>query len=93
MPPKPKFSEDEALALALGALAFIVEDTSRLRNFMVTTGADPAAIRNAPNNPQMLQAVLEFMMGDESLLLMFTANRSLPPEDVPRALVVLQQAD
>lgn len=78
-------SHEESELLALRALQFIAEDAKRLERFLTLTGLEPADLRSGAGQPEVMAAVLGFLMEDESLLLMFTANLGLPPETVGEA--------
>ena len=84
--PKPGLEEAETMGLA--ALAFLAEDAPRLGRFLALTGIGPDQLRNAADAPETLLAVLDHLLGDESLLLVFTASRNLRPE----ALLPARQA-
>lgn len=60
--------------------------------FLSATGLTPDQIREQVEQPGFLAAVLEHLVGDESLLLVFAANTSVAPETITPALEILQQA-
>jgi len=60
--------KDSAEALAIQALTFIAEDGERLGQFLAATGIGPAQIRAASGEPGFLTGVLDYLVGDESLL-------------------------
>jgi hypothetical protein len=71
--------------LAIDALTFLAEDVERLTRFLGLTGIDPAAIREAAREPHFLGSVLDYILGDEALLLAFAANHRLNPDMIARA--------
>jgi hypothetical protein len=83
---------ETAEGIAAQGLAFLAEDPARLSRFLAVTGLTPDQIREQVEAPRFLAAVLEHLVGDESLLLVFAANASVAPETVTPALVLLQQA-
>jgi len=83
---------EQAKGIALTALAFLAEDASRLSRFLALTGIGPAELRARAGTPQTLSAVLEHVMGDESLLLVFSASKSVPAEAVETARALLAKA-
>jgi hypothetical protein len=83
---------EEAQSIALMALAFLAEDASRLSRFLALTGIGPEELRAGADTPQTLAAVLDHVMGDESLLLVFSASKDVPAEDVAPARAVLAKA-
>ncbi len=53
-----------------------------MSRFLALTGLTPDQIRAQVETPEFLAAVLEHLVGDESLLLVFAANTSVAPETV-----------
>ena len=82
----------EAEAIAAGALAFIAEDGARLGAFMQATGVDPATLARDARGREMLEAVLAFLVEDDSAVMMFAVGAGIPPERVAIALAVLQRS-
>jgi len=84
---------DEAQAIEAGyaALAFLAEDLARLTRFLDLTGLSPDQLRSQAGDPAMLAAVVEHLLGDESLLLTFTANAGLPPEAAAQLPAMLRR--
>ena len=78
-------AHEEAELLAIKALTFLAEDESRLTRFLQLTGLSPVALREAAGEPAMLRAVLEHLLGDETLLLTFAANAGCDPASIARA--------
>lgn len=70
---------DEAEALAVDALTFLAEDAETLGRFLSATGLGPETLRAAASEPGFLAAVLEYLMGDEALLLVFAERRRIRP--------------
>jgi hypothetical protein len=61
-----------------------------MSKFLEATGMDGADLRTRARADGTLVAVLEYMLADESLLLVFAANRSHPPDAILPALERLQ---
>lgn len=76
----------EAEAIALRALAFLAEDAARLASFMNVTGHTLPAIRENAGSRDFLSGILEYLLGDESLLLTFCGNAGLDPGILQLAL-------
>jgi hypothetical protein len=74
-----------AEALAVAALGFIAGEPERLGRFVAMTGIAPDSIRAAAREPQFLLGVLDHLAADESLLLAFAAENSIPPNAVIKA--------
>ena len=83
-------SVDSARSLAVSALAFIAADSDRLNRFLSLTGLGPDNLRTAAADPAFLGSVLDYLVGDEGLLVEFAADAGLKPEAVARAHAVLR---
>ena len=90
----PKLDLDGAEWVAINGLSFLAGDAGRLGRFLALTGVGPAELAHDREAPEMLAAVLEYLLGDEPLLLEFAANAGHPPEHVQQAwdLLVLEAA-
>jgi hypothetical protein len=88
----PDLTLETAEGIAAQGLAFLAGEPARLVRFLTETGLTPERIREQAASPEFLAAVLEHLVGDESLLLVFAASTSVAPETVAAALTLLQQA-
>ena len=91
MPRPTSYSIDlnDAEALALQALTFLLSDTQRLSRFLALTGIGPADIRAAAATSDLQVATLEYLLSDESLLLMFCQGAGIDPAIIAPAHDVL----
>lgn len=80
---RPASIDPELLAIAV--LGFIAQDPARLSRFLDITGLSPATLRGAAGQPGFLASVLEYLLGDESLMLAFCAENGHAPESVAQA--------
>ena len=80
---------EAAETLALTALAFLAGDPARLVRFLNLTGFSAETLRQSAAEPATLASVLEYLLADEPLLLVFAADHGLDPTDVSRAQMVL----
>ncbi len=80
---KTFIKSDAAEVIALQALTFLAADTSRLERFLALTGTDPASLAGRAREPDFLAAVLDHVLGDESLLFLFCEAENMPV-DAPR---------
>ena len=87
-----EFAEDMAQAVALQALAFLVEDPARRARFLALTGLAVGDLRQRVAARELHCAVLEHLAADESLLLAFSANSAIAPQRIAKALALLQGA-
>jgi hypothetical protein len=81
--------KDAAEALAIQALTYIASDGERLGRFLAATGIGPGEIRSASREPGFLAGVLEYLAGDEVLLMSFAAEAGFAPTDIGKALALL----
>ena len=82
---------NDAETIALRALGFLAEDPERLGRFLALTGMGPADLREGAQTPQVQLAILEHLMQDEGLLLVFTASSGIAPEAIAPAHACLEQ--
>ena len=83
---RPKSTCDaDAEGLALAALVFLTEDPGRLTRFLGDTGIAPGELAAAAGEPHTLAAVLDFVLADESLLLVFADHAGIDPAAVEPA--------
>jgi hypothetical protein len=87
--PKTGLDLDEAETIAIAGLAFLAEDARRLGRFLALTGVGPEELRENARTPRMLLAVVEYLLGDESLLLVFATSAGIAPERVVPAYDLL----
>jgi uncharacterized protein DUF3572 len=63
-----------AETLALKALAFLAGDGETLNRFLALSGLHLEDLRERVEDPLLLAAVLDFMLGDDKLLTAFAAS-------------------
>ena len=66
--------------LALGALAFLAEESGALANFLAQSGAAPAELRARADDPHFLGGVLDFLLADDALAQRFCAAERIEPQ-------------
>ena len=76
---------EDAEQLAIEALSFLAAEEARFVRFLGITGTDLASIRAEAGSPHFLAGVLEFLLNDESLLLVFSAHSGIDPATVAAA--------
>lgn len=86
---KLNLDRDRAQTIALMALAFLARDMARLGRFLALTGIGPADLKQNARSPQTLTAILDHLLQDESLLLVFTSDAGLEPEIIAPARQLL----
>jgi hypothetical protein len=83
----------EAEKLAIDALMFIAAEPGLLSQFAAATGHTPATMRAEIASAEFLAGVLDFLMGDESLLLVFASHQGISPPDIMAARQALAPDD
>jgi uncharacterized protein DUF3572 len=85
-------SLEKAEVLALQALDFLAQDTERFGRFLALSGIGPAELKDSASAPATLAGVLEYLMQDESALLVFCSLNGHLPQTVAPARQVLADA-
>lgn len=80
-----RISKKEAESLAVQAFAFIAEDGERIGPFLATSGLAPDNLRAAARERSFLLGVLDYLCGNEALLLEFAGNAGIDPISVALA--------
>ena len=86
-------TQDVAEHVAIQALSFIAAEPERLGGFLAATGIGPDRIRTAAREPGFLGGVLDYLAGNERLLLDFAAEAGLAPDLIEKARMVLGSGD
>jgi hypothetical protein len=71
---------DAAERLGIQALGFLAAEPARLAGFLTASGYDPAEIRAQAGSADFLAGVLDYLLADESLLLVFTSEAGIDPK-------------
>ena len=82
-----------AEVLAIQALGFIAQDEERLGRFLALTGMGPTEIRDAARDRHFLVGVLDYLIGDEALLVAFATHANVDPTTVGIAHKALAEAE
>ncbi len=77
---KTNAKSEASEVIALQALAFLAADSGRLERFLALSGLNGATLKARADEPELLAAVLDHVLGDESLLYVFCEGANLPPE-------------
>ena len=91
-PPRDKktaMSVGRAEEIAANALAFLAADAGRMMQFLQATGVSLDDLRRDAGSSRILTAVLDHLVNDESLLLVFSSSIGLPPEAIEPARNIL----
>jgi Protein of unknown function (DUF3572) len=79
----------QAEQIAVKALGLLASDPERLSRFLALTGLGPETIRGAAASPGFLGAVLDYVAGDESLLMVLVNEMDEKPETIMQARDIL----
>ncbi len=80
---------ENATEIATDALLHLSRDPEQVGRFLAAAGIGPESIRTAAEEPGFLAGVLEFLMGDEALLLTYCENASIRPTMIAAARFAL----
>ena len=91
---KPGYRSSTAVeageAVAVEGLAFLAAEPARLERFLAVTGLGPHNLRRAAADPGFLASVLDYLAGDERLLVAFAEESGRRPEEAMRAFEALR---
>jgi hypothetical protein len=88
---RPKgLSREQAETLAIRAIGFLAEDAGRLNRFLALTGMKPQGLIAGAETAPVQAAVLDHLLQDESLLMVFSGHAGLAPEAVSAARALLE---
>lgn len=79
----------QAAEMGLAALNFLAEEPKRLGRFLMETGMAPGDLLAQAGERHMQVALLEHILSDETLLLVFAAEKRFDPEHVAPARAML----
>jgi hypothetical protein len=85
MPPRPPKHAPDPETLALLALAHIAGDEALFARFFALSGLDEASLRTRAAEPAVLGGVLDFVLGDERLVVSLAESFDVPPDAFARA--------
>ncbi len=86
-------SREDAETIALQALGFLAAEPARIGRFLSLTGMEPATLMAGAETAAVQVAVLDHLLGDESLLMVFSGHAGLNPDAVAVARALLDGAD
>jgi hypothetical protein len=82
---------ETAEVVALQAFEFIASSDEQLDRFMSVSGFDAGSLGHLVQTRQGLAGLLDYLCGDESLLLAFCETAGIAPQTPVQALVALQR--
>jgi hypothetical protein len=84
---------EAAEMLAVDALTWLAGEPEALARFLSLSGIDAATLRSAAADPGFLVGILDFITGDEALLMAYSGQAGIRPERVVAAQRTLNRHD
>ena len=75
-------ASDFGQSTAIAALGFLAAEPERLARFLSVTGLGPHNLRSAATGADFLVSVLDYVASDEKLLVAFSTEQGIPPQDI-----------
>ncbi len=82
-------SREAAESVALEALSFLTRDAERIAGFLANAGIGPDRLRDVAGEPGFLAAVLDYLLADEPMLLIFSQDSGIAARSIPAARMAL----
>jgi hypothetical protein len=77
--------EPDAETVAIKALSFLAGRSEDLGRFLALTGVDPSSLRHSVADPGFLGGVLDFLLFDEPLMMVFAEAEGIAPAAIAKA--------
>jgi hypothetical protein len=87
-----RIDREAAENLAVQALTYLAGEPEQLARFLALSGIGPQSIRAAATDPQFLAGVLDYVTGEEALLVAVAGHLQMTPDAVWRARAALSGA-
>jgi hypothetical protein len=81
---------DQASAVGLAGLTYLAGKEDAVAVFLRLSGLQPPDLRNRVDDPDLLLAVLEFLLTDDEIVMDFCRERDLSPRRIHLAQHVLE---
>ena len=78
-------NSEAAVALAIDALGFLAARPDALARFLSQTGIGPSTLRATARDPAFLAAVIDYLLGDEDLLVAYAGHAGIEPGRIAAA--------
>jgi Protein of unknown function (DUF3572) len=80
---------EQAIAIGEDALIWLAGQPEALPAFLAASGLAPEGLRGRTSDPELLGAVLDFLLGSDAMTLDFAAASGIAPQAPARARAVL----
>lgn len=84
-------TKDRAETIALQALAFLASEPEEIERFLYASGLDIADLRDKAGEPDLLRAVLDFILADDTRVTGLCQELNINPRDIHTASHILGQ--
>lgn len=85
-------TREDAETLAIRAIGFLAEEPPRIGRFLALTGMDPGTLMAGAESAPIQVAVLDHLLSDESLLMVFSGHADVAPDAIQAARALLEKA-
>lgn len=82
-------NRDSAEILGIQALGWLAANEEYLLRFLNLTGVDASGLRARAQDPEFLGFVLDFLLGDDAVIMAFCADSGAAPETPMQARAML----
>ncbi len=86
-------NRDSAERLGIQALVWLAGNDEFLQRFLDAGGVSATDLRQRAQEPEFLGFVLDFLLGDDAMVLAFCDDSNLPPETPMQARAALPGGD
>jgi hypothetical protein len=87
---KRPLSREDAETIAIRGISFLAEEPSRIGRFLSLTGMEAADLIAGAETEAVQVAVLDHLLGDESLLMVFSGHAGIEPDAVASARMLIE---
>jgi len=84
-PRRGQSTEHDAESIAIAAISFLAGNPEELSCFLALSGIDLATLRQSAEEPAFLGGILDFLLQDEPLLLVFAEQSGIDPAAISSA--------
>lgn len=78
-------SEEDAEGIAITAISFLARNPEEFSRFLALSGVDLASLRQYAGDSAFLGGLLDFLLQDEALLLVFAEESGIDPSTIGAA--------
>lgn len=79
---RERMTQERAELIAINGLAYLAGSTGQLDKFLSRSGMDAAVLRREAGNPDVLRAILDYLLTDDELVGGFCQEQELEARDL-----------